>query len=80
VSSLLLDDDHVVTGLVYEAPDESVRVVGQDGKSQIIPARHIVQRRQSAASLMPGNFGDLLDDRQLASLLTFLSGRHILNQ
>ncbi|MEZ6080104.1 MAG: hypothetical protein R3C56_31845 [Pirellulaceae bacterium] len=73
VTALLLDDDTVLTGLVRDAEDGSPMVTGQDGKVQQLPAARVVDRRESEQSLMPANFGELLDDHQLASLLKFLA-------
>ncbi|MEZ6151585.1 MAG: hypothetical protein R3C09_15830 [Pirellulaceae bacterium] len=73
VTALLLDDDTVLTGLVRDAEDGSLMVTGQDGKVQQLPAARVVDRRESEQSLMPANFGELLDDHQLASLLKFLA-------
>ncbi|MEO8269104.1 MAG: PVC-type heme-binding CxxCH protein [Aureliella sp.] len=73
ISALLLDDDTVLTGLVREVEDGSLMVTGQDGKVQQLPAARVVERRDSGQSLMPANFGELLDDHQLASLLKFLT-------
>lgn len=73
VTALLLDDDTVLTGLVREVEDGSLMVTGQDGKVQQLPAARVVDRRESGQSLMPANFGELLDDHQLASLLKFLT-------
>lgn len=72
VSALLLDDDSVLTGLVVETEGGSLQVTGQDGKSQSLSEERIVGRRDSSNSLMPSNFGELLSDQQLASLLEFL--------
>lgn len=74
VTALLLDDDTVLTGLVRENEDGSLTVTGQDGKTQQLPAARVSDRRESGQSLMPANFGELLDDHQLVSLLKYLIG------
>ncbi len=73
VSAILLDDDKVVTGLVREQPDGNLSVVGNDGKSIPIAAASIVERRNTARSLMPENMSELLNDQDLAALLVFLT-------
>ena len=73
ITALLLDDDTVLTGLVRDVEDGSVMVTGQDGKVRQLPASRVVERRESEQSLMPANFGELLDDHQLASLLKYLT-------
>lgn len=72
VSAMLLDDDTVLTGLVRDDGLGSLVVTSTDGKSQTIPASRVEQRRDQAQSLMPDNFGELLNDRQLVSLLQYL--------
>ncbi len=72
VSAVLLDDDSVLSGLLREDPDGSVVISGQDGKSQQFPGSRIRERRETTQSLMPANFGELLNDQQLASLMAYL--------
>ncbi len=72
-STLLLQDDKVVNGLVREQADGSLQVVGQDGKAIIVAADVIDQRRDSEKSLMPDNFAELLSDSDLAALLKYLT-------
>jgi putative heme-binding domain-containing protein len=72
-TSLLLDDDSVLAGMVREEADGGLTIVGQDGKSRTLVVGAIVERRVMSQSLMPANFGELLDNTQLASLLKFLA-------
>ncbi len=72
-TSLLLDDDTVLTGLVREENGGSLIITGQDGKSQQLSADRIERRRENSHSLMPSNFSEVLDDTQLVSLLKYLS-------
>ncbi len=73
LSTLLLDDDTVVSGLVREETDGDLLVTGADGKTKSYRSDQVVQRRNTTQSLMPANFGELLNDQQLASLLKFLT-------
>lgn len=75
LSAVLLDDDSVLTGLVRDDPNGSVSITGQDGKTKQFPASRIQQRRETAQSLMPNNFGELLNDQQLAALMAYLTNR-----
>ncbi|MCA9195312.1 MAG: c-type cytochrome [Planctomycetales bacterium] len=72
-TSLLLDDDRVLAGLVRDLEDGRIELVTQDGKSQFIQPESIVQRKLATTSLMPSNFSELLSSQQLASLLLFLA-------
>lgn len=72
ITALLLDDDTVLTGLVRDSEDGSLVVTSQDGKSVQIAAARISDRRDTQQSLMPSNFGEVIDDHQLASLLKYL--------
>jgi len=72
MSTLLLDDERVLTGLIREQPDGSLQVVGQDGKSTAIAANTVERRRDSAKSLMPENVTETLGDQELSALLRYL--------
>jgi putative heme-binding domain-containing protein len=72
MSTLLLEGDRVVTGLVREQPDGSLQVVGQDGKVTSIAAGIVERRRDSSKSLMPENFVEVLGDAELSALLKYM--------
>jgi putative heme-binding domain-containing protein len=72
MSTLLLEGDRVLTGLVREQPDGSLQVVGQDGKATIIASSSVERRRDSSKSLMPENFAELLSDAELSALLKYM--------
>jgi putative heme-binding domain-containing protein len=72
MSTLLLEGDRVVTGLVREQPDGSLQVVGQDGKVTPIAADVVERRRDSSKSLMPENFTEVLGDAELSALLKYM--------
>lgn len=72
MSSLLLENDQVVTGLVKEQADGTLQLTGQDGKTTTIAPATVGQRRDSTKSLMPDNFGEVLSDDELAALLHYL--------
>jgi putative heme-binding domain-containing protein len=71
-SSLLLDDDSVVAGLVVESPGGRLEVTMQDGKKRTLSSESVVQRKDSETSLMPSNFSDVMDEQQLASVIRYL--------
>lgn len=71
-SALLLADERIVSGLVQEQADGSIVLRDQRGEATRYNPEEIVSRRQSTQSLMPDNFGELLDDSQLASLVAFI--------
>lgn len=72
MSTLLLEGDRVVTGLVREQADGSLQVVGQDGKATVVAAETVERRRDSSKSLMPDNFAETLGDAELSSLLKYM--------
>ncbi len=72
MSTLLLEGDRVVSGLVREQPDGSLQVVGQDGKVTAIAADAVERRRDSSKSLMPENFAEVLGDAELSALLKYM--------
>lgn len=75
MSSLLLDDDRVVVGLVRESADGQMQIVGSDGKVQSVDPDAVVSRRDTTRSLMPDNFAELLSDRDLGDLMQFIMQR-----
>ncbi len=72
MSSLLLEDDRVVVGLVRDANDGMILVVGPDGKTQTISSKDVVNRVDTTRSLMPDNFSDLLTEQDLSNLLNYI--------
>ncbi len=73
ISSLLLEDDRVVVGLVRETAEGELQLVGADGKTQTIPRSEIAQRKDTTRSLMPDNFAELINDEDLSHLLRYIT-------
>jgi len=67
-----LKDGNQVTGFVRAQSEETLRVVGADGKEQIIPRGAVAEMRPSMVSLMPAGLLDGLTPAQVKDLLTFL--------
>lgn len=72
-TSLLLDDDSVVAGLIANETDAVVTLVKSDGKPVAVQKAAIVERKQSTESLMPVGLADQLTDAELAALLEYLT-------
>lgn len=70
---LLLDDGSVVSGMLVSEGEHSLGLVNPDGKRVEIPTAQIDQRRESTSSLMPKGLVDDLTDKELASLLKYLT-------
>lgn len=75
-TSLLMDDDSVVAGLVTSESDKTIALVKSDGKPVEVQKSAVVQRKQSLASLMPVGLADQMSDEHLAALLEFLTTHH----
>lgn len=73
MTSLLMEDDRVLVGLVRETPQGEIQLVGPDGKSQNVPRGEIAQRKDTTRSLMPENFAELINDEDLSHLLRYLT-------
>ncbi|MFO1062494.1 MAG: PVC-type heme-binding CxxCH protein [Pirellulales bacterium] len=73
MSSLLMEDEQVLVGLVRELPDGRMELIGNDGKSKPVDPKKIDQRRDTTKSLMPDNFAELLNEKELAGLIQFIS-------
>jgi putative heme-binding domain-containing protein len=72
ISMVLLDDGETLIGLVTDKTDESLMLTDQQGKQRRILAKEIDQIKMSQLSLMPGNFEELMTDKELASLIGYL--------
>lgn len=71
-TSVLLENDDVVTGLIVNEDDQALQFALADGKQVLVAKTQVAIRRDSTQSLMPANFGELLSDEQLAGLLRYL--------
>lgn len=71
-STLLLDNGKVVVGLVRQRADGTLDVTGNDGKTVQISAGSIIEKRETARSLMPENFADTVSEAELKALLGYL--------
>jgi putative heme-binding domain-containing protein len=72
---LILKDGDVSSGLFRREEGETVILAESTGKEISIPKNQITERRLSETSLMPENFGELLNDDQFNDLLAFLLSR-----
>ena len=68
-----LKDDSVITGMPRAKQGDSLLVVDTQGKEHTIQSESVVHEFVSDLSLMPSNFGDLMNDEQLRDLLRFLT-------
>jgi putative heme-binding domain-containing protein len=69
---VVLKDGDVTSGLFRREEGETIILAESTGKEISIPKNQIAERRQSENSLMPENFGELLNDEQFNNLLAFL--------
>lgn len=81
--SVVINPDHVafdvyrrdgesISGFVRAQGENSVSVIGVDGKETVIPRSDIKELRASSVSLMPSGLLDSLKDGGVRDLLTFL--------
>ena len=75
MTSILMDDDRVLVGLVRETADGDLQLVGIDGKTQSVPRGEIAQRKDTTRSLMPDNFAEIINNDDLSHLLKFLTNK-----
>ena len=67
-----LRDGSDLTGFVRTQTGDSLRVVGSDGKEQLVRRAVVSEMRPSAVSLMPAGLLEGLKDGQVRDLMTFL--------
>ncbi len=73
MTSILLEDDRVLVGLLRDTAEGDLQLVGIDGKTQNVPRGEIAQRKDTNRSLMPDNFAELINDEDLSHLLRYLT-------
>jgi putative heme-binding domain-containing protein len=61
-----------LTGFVRAQDEASLRVLGADGREELVPRNEVDEMRPSAVSLMPTGLLDGLKESQVRSLMTFL--------
>ncbi|MFN3191886.1 MAG: PVC-type heme-binding CxxCH protein [Aureliella sp.] len=71
-STILLDTDEVLAGLVQEIDDDTLLLTNTNGEQREIERSQVVSLKQSTSSLMPGNFNEILKPSQLAALFDFI--------
>ena len=71
-TSFVTTDGQVVVGLVQTETDTMVQIVDGQGKPQKLLQDDVEVRKVNDQSLMPSNFGELLNDQQLTDLLAHL--------
>ncbi|MDX1952697.1 MAG: c-type cytochrome [Verrucomicrobiota bacterium] len=72
---VILEDGDVISGLPRREEGELLVLADSTGKEISIQKKLIKERRESDSSLMPENFGDLLNPQELNDLLAFLLSR-----
>ncbi len=68
-----LNDGDDVSGFVRAQSEDSLIVLGVDGKETVIARKNLKDLRASSVSLMPAGLLDGLKENQVRDLLTFLS-------
>lgn len=72
MTTFVMDDGDILLGLVKSRSDDVIQAANQKGESISIPVASIESEKRNEQSLMPSNFGELLNDQQLADLIGFL--------
>ncbi|MFM1769552.1 MAG: hypothetical protein RJA22_2081, partial [Verrucomicrobiota bacterium] len=72
---LTLKDGDIVSGLFRREEGETVVLAESTGKEVSVAKRDILERHTGTSSLMPENFGDLLNPQEFADLMAYLLSR-----
>src|SRR6185295_9169893 len=67
-----LKDGDVVSGLFRREEGERIILADSTGKEIPVAKSQVQDRRESATSLMPENFGDIIQEGEFYDLLAFL--------
>jgi putative heme-binding domain-containing protein len=71
-SAIALTDGRILTGLKRREEGSEVVFANSEGKEFRIPAGEIEELKLSPTSLMPGNFGELVPEAEMADILAWL--------
>ncbi|MBU6174112.1 MAG: hypothetical protein KGQ60_09920, partial [Planctomycetes bacterium] len=71
-TSLLTNEDQVLSGLVAFEDDQRIELVVAADKRVSIEKRDVVQRNSSNTSLMPAGIDKVLSIQELSDLIAFL--------
>ena len=66
------EDDEVISGLKVRETDQSIEIIGTDGRIRAIERGLIAEEKESSLSLMPDGFEKSLDAQQIANLIKYL--------
>jgi len=69
---IVLKDGDVQNGLFRREEGQLLVLADSTGKEISIPKKDIQTRRESDTSLMPGNFGDIIPEKDFENLMAFL--------
>lgn len=72
MSTVLMDDGRVLTGLITNRKEDSLDITDQQGNKTTISISEIENEKPSKLSLMPGNFEEVISDTDFAALLGYL--------
>lgn len=69
---LITKDSQYLSGIIKKEDADMIELVDSQAKAQRVPKAQIQQRSPQKASLMPGNFGEILTVQEFHDLLAFL--------
>jgi putative heme-binding domain-containing protein len=72
VTLFALKQGEAESGLIRREEGETVVIADATGKEKSIPKNEIVGRRESALSLMPDNFSEVIKPQDFNQLIAFL--------
>jgi putative heme-binding domain-containing protein len=71
-STFFLSGGDILDGIVRREEGQTITIVDATGKETTIPKSQIQRRVESKLSLMPGNFGQTLTEKEFNDLLSYL--------
>jgi putative heme-binding domain-containing protein len=71
--NVLLNDGEDLNGFVRAQNENSLTVLGVDGKETVVPRKNLKELHASSVSLMPSGLVDGLKESEVRDLLTFLT-------
>lgn len=75
LQAITLGDGRVVGGFVRDETDRVLRILDASGKEHAVAKPDVVARQVNPVSLMPANFGEVLDPGAFRDLVGWLIGR-----
>ena len=71
---ILTQDEEIIEGLIAEESAESIVMLGQDSKRNVVPRSEIAELKATGVSMMPEGLEAQINPQAMADLIAFIKG------